>query len=247
MALAKTRVKDRPRVDDESRAELGSFLRELRHEENMGLYQSGDISRGVERVYTGVGESYNQMHRVDFYRELDSLLARKQGVIRILDVGCGLGYFLKDMLDYAESRGAGGRVEVYGINLTKDYRAYDQTDGGKLKEFKPVLGGDVIRVAHAERIPFGDGSFDMVVMTAGPYDKYGAKENVAFATHGRIRMLNELYRVTSPGGRIYVRAVCDYMGGLLDAALQFFRINHGDVVINGGSPVNPPTQIQKPG
>lgn len=244
-------VKSRRRPDEQEhgspeRNELGGFLWQVRRLEQAGLYRSGDISRGVDRVHMGSGESYNEMHKVDFYRELDYFLEKKKdGVVRILDVGCGLGFFLKDLLDYAESGGVRNRVEVHGINPVKNFRAIDQ-DPSDSRELKPVLGSDVIHVAHAENIPFEDNSFDMVVSTAGAYAKYGAHDSENFKTHGRIRVLNELYRVTAPGGKIYLKAACEYMDGLMDASLKFFQIKHRDAVILGGGPLNPQTQIQKP-
>jgi SAM-dependent methyltransferase len=187
----------------DQRLQLAWALEALRLQERDGSYPLHCISRGVDKVHLGEPDkSYNQVHGVDFFEELDGFLGRKNGVIRVLDVGCGLGFFLKDLQDHATSIGEGSRVDVQGVTLTRVFKAFKSSeDSTNIKEFTPVLDNSKIHIAHAEKMPFPDAYFDMVVTTFGPNTKY---TGMLGEIERRGKLLDELFRVTGHEGRIYL-------------------------------------------
>ena len=105
---------------------------------------------------------------------------------RVLDLGCGAG---TDTLVAAQMVGLEGRV--VGIDMTSEMLA-------KARAATAELGATNVELleAEAERLPFPDASFD-VVISNGVIDLIPDKDAV-FA---------EIYRVLAPGGRIQVADV----------------------------------------
>ena len=187
----------------DERKELAKLLRGQRLHERNGLFELNQISRGVERAYLGVrGDGYNQIHGVDFYRELSGYIKIKSGIVRLLDVGCGLGYFLKDLAEFAEREGFSSRFEPQGITLNREFKCVEPYKG-EVGIYKPVIGNGVFHVAHAENIPFPSNHFDMVVAAKGAYTYY---DFAKASTNRKLKLLEELFRVTALHGRIYLSA-----------------------------------------
>ena len=105
---------------------------------------------------------------------------------RVLDLGCGAG---TDTLVAAQMVGPEGRV--VGIDMTPEMLA-------KARAATTELGATNVELleAEAERLPFSDASFE-VVISNGVIDLIPDKDAV-FA---------EIYRVLGPGGRIQVADV----------------------------------------
>lgn len=198
------RVGEKPASPDlklaEERRELALFIKSQRAEERSQLYVDSYVSRGADAAYLGGGEGYNELHGIDFYRFLDSVAASKKGPVRVLDVGCGLGYFLRDLREHARGAGYADRLEIAGTNLVGEFKVID-TASGDPTVLKPLFGRDVVRIAHGENLPYPDCHFDLVVSTMGPYTYYDHENNMGGKRAG---LLSEMLRVTAQSGTISI-------------------------------------------
>lgn len=113
-------------------------------------------------------------------------LGRLEPGERVLDLGCGAG---TDLLVAAQMVGSAGHVT--GIDMTREMLTKARAGASTMGvENVDLVEGEV------ERLPFRDGSFD-VVISNGVVDLVPDKDAV-FA---------ELYRVLVPGGRIQLADV----------------------------------------
>lgn len=81
-------------------------------------------------------------------RYLFNLVDRHLGSIdgkRILDIGCGTGCLLREMIDLK-------KADAYGVDFSEEAR-----------RFCEINGLEKIFLSPAENLPFGDGQFDLVV------------------------------------------------------------------------------------
>jgi SAM-dependent methyltransferase len=107
----------------------------------------------------------------------------------LLDVGCGTGSLARAMALRWPAR------HVIGTDIAAPYVAFAQSQA--------VLDNVAFEVADAAKLPYADASF------AG-----SAAQLVLNFVPDPIAALNEMRRVTAPGGRI-VAAVWDFRGGLV--------------------------------
>jgi SAM-dependent methyltransferase len=186
-------------LSEVERDAIAGTLRRQRDRERSGVYPASNITRGVHKGAVQDGVGYNEVHGVEFQPILRELLRGKDGKVRLLDMGCGVGYFLDTMVKYADYLGEKDRFEPHGVTMTRSFLA-GTPESSELKRYKPLLGDDVIHVGHGERIRFPDNHFDITVSTFGPFYYYiGAN-----AQDHKLRFLQEAWRVNAPGGPIYI-------------------------------------------
>lgn len=113
---------------------------------------------------------FGQDRRLDLIRTHAPLTGK-----RVLDVGCGLGMYVRKMSAFA--------AEVHGVDI----------DAEKVAEASQTLPN--IHVAPAEKLPFSDDFFDVVL----------SHEVIEHVADDR-QAIHEAYRVTRPGGRVVVFA-----------------------------------------
>lgn len=115
-----------------------------------------------------------------FQRKLNWLVGRGVEAKRILDIGCGTGAFLR----MAARRFPD--AELVGVDVAENMIevAREKADGIDQLTFQ---------VAPAEKLPFEDGEFDLVVSTICFHHWLSRREGVA-----------EISRVLSPGGHLAI-------------------------------------------
>ena len=109
-------------------------------------------------------------------------LAGAASPLRLLDYGCGIGGFLRAL------RRVGLRAEMAGCDESAgmlDEALKHRTDGPM-----PAL-----RLVSAQRAPFVDGAFDVVVL--GSVLHHLGRDD-------RVRLISDALRVLAPGGRLVV-------------------------------------------
>ncbi|NQU72968.1 MAG: methyltransferase domain-containing protein [Rhodospirillales bacterium] len=124
---------------------------------------------------------------------------------QLLDVGCGTGAFLAELLSHRDDIGVAG---VAGVDLS------DQM----LARARGKLGSSVdLRRGNAEDLPHADGSFHMVTSIS-----------MFHYLRDPLEALREAHRVLRPGGRILITDWChDYLGcRCLDIFLRVFNRAH---------------------
>ncbi len=111
---------------------------------------------------------YGQDRRLDLIHRYAELTGK-----RILDVGCGLGAYVRKMSAFSQ--------EVYGVDI----------DSEKVSEAQQQLPN--ILQAPAERLPFADAFFDVILL-----------HEVLEHVEDDRTSLTEAFRVTRVGGRVVI-------------------------------------------
>jgi len=141
-----------------------------------------DRAPGYEAGYRG------RLHADVVARTAELALARCPAPRRVLDVGCGTGLLLRDLAGRL-----GGPPQLVGVDaaaaMIEQARALapDQQPGARLAFVRGV----------AERLPYGNGAFDLVVTTTS-FDHW-ADQRAGLA---------ECRRVLAPGGLFVLADLC---------------------------------------
>ncbi|MFA4889939.1 MAG: class I SAM-dependent methyltransferase, partial [Candidatus Omnitrophota bacterium] len=96
---------------------------------------------------------------------------------RILDIGCGTGYYL----NLISEKG----FECLGIDHSESM----------LRQSRSIYPGLNVQLGDARKLSFKDDSFDAVISI----------ETLRYFSN-RDSLIREIYRVTKPGGKIFVTA-----------------------------------------
>jgi SAM-dependent methyltransferase len=143
---------------------------------------TGQESR-YDRIAEGYAAHWSPVHRAATLRLLDEVAAdASDGPRRLLDVGCGTGVLA------AAAATRWPELEVDGVDLSAGMLAV----AARTLAAAGDAGGRV-HLAHApaDRLPFDDGAFDIVVTAF-----------VLQLVPSRPRALREFRRVLRPGGRV---------------------------------------------
>jgi ubiquinone/menaquinone biosynthesis C-methylase UbiE len=155
---------------------------------------------GVRRVYAASAERYDRRWR-DYLRATipPTVAALGSGLVSVLDVGCGTGVLLEEIL----AREPG--IRAAGVDISPEM----------LNEARARLGGraELVR-SDAARLPFGDRSFSAA-----------ATSSVLHHWPEPRRVLAEIARVLEPGGRL---ALTDWRADHLFTRLRDLKLRRTD-------------------
>ncbi|MBU0761880.1 MAG: class I SAM-dependent methyltransferase [Candidatus Altiarchaeota archaeon] len=142
---------------------------------------------------------YNELHGVDFRGVTRGLMQRFPGeTISVLDIGCGAGIFGMELQMEMNSDGK-QNVKARGTNIRVE---------------KSAIPTDVM---IGENLKYNDNSFHLVVTT------YAATKYT-----GRLDLvLEEMYRVTKPGGEVHFQGESEIMSKeAIQKAMHEFEQKH---------------------
>jgi SAM-dependent methyltransferase len=117
---------------------------------------------------------------------------------RLLDIGCGTGYSMVWLRERFKSS------DVYGVDLSP-----------LASVFWAARGLDTVALASADRLPFGEGNFDVVTCFDVIYQLNDERASTA---------ISEMHRVLRPGGLFFIREPAyQWMRGAHDVAVGTHR------------------------
>jgi ubiquinone/menaquinone biosynthesis C-methylase UbiE len=153
--------------------------------------QDRDVAAFAERA-PGYEEGWlGRLHHEIADRAVRLALAGGAAPRRVLDVGCGTGYLLRQLAARCPEASLDGIDAAPPMIAAAEAAAAGQVDGGRLR----------FRVGTAERLTWPSGTFDLVVSTTS-FDHW-VDQRAGLA---------ECARVLAPGGRL---VLVDQFSGLL--------------------------------
>ncbi|MBD3387767.1 MAG: methyltransferase domain-containing protein [Candidatus Altiarchaeales archaeon] len=208
MAEPIVRRSKQPRVplSEEDGLRLSEELKANRRTDSAGdvkyeyVIDRGLDSRGRGDYYT---EGYNELHRVQFrdvVRELQNDFPGE--TLRGLDIGCGRGVAAAQLIRFSRDRPDMQTMEMHGTNVTRR---------------ETMLPKGFSHVMPAHRLDFDSESFHFVVSTEAA-TRHGKRLDL---------FLDEMYRVTIPGGRIFFQGTPKRGQTNLTEILEGFEDKHG--------------------
>jgi len=181
-----------------------------------------DIHRGFENV-DATSEERSFFEFLDFANEMPSIAAYRERMLdlcpvgdgsRVLDVGCGLGHETSRLAGLV---GKGGRVD--GIDSSESL-----IDEARRRAQETGVPVDY-RTGDAHNLPFENSSFDLC-----------RAERVLLYLEDPAKAVEELSRVTRPGGRV---VVFDFDYGALFIDSDFIEMTRQIEALIASDPRNP--------
>ncbi len=144
-----------------------------------------------------------------------------RGDERVLDVGCGRGLFL---IGAAKRLTNGGRA--VGVDLWQKEDLSGNSPAATIDNARLEAVADRVEVqtADARKLPFADGSFDVVLSSSALHNIYNSGQREA--------AVREIARVLKPGGRVLIvdiRHTTRYAAALRDGGVSDARYYKGVV------------------
>jgi len=174
-----------------------------------GARNQQEASRRVREMFTRIAPRYDLLNhllsahmdrlwRARTARELNSILERPDAVV--LDLCCGTG-------DLAFSMRRNAKAQIIGVDFSHCMlvRARQKAQAANKAAPLPFLEADALR------LPFADGTFDLVTSAFG-------FRNLANYEDG----LREISRVLKPGGTIGILEFTEPAPGILGDAYRFY-------------------------
>ena len=154
-------------------------------------------------------------------RERETYLNKLEwrGNERVLDVGCGRGLFL---IGAAKRLTGGGRAVGVDLWQAEDLSGNSPAATIDNARLEGVADRVEVQTADARRLPFADGSFDVVISSMALHNIYNAGE--------RQTAVREIARVLAPGGLVLIvdiRHTTQYAATLRDAGFSDARYVKG--------------------
>lgn len=209
--LPRVHVRRRQGRVREVEAELAGRARPGYYMQNFHFQSGGWLTEGSARIYDTQVEvlfkgSANAMRRQLLVPLRDFISGRDQRRLRLLDIGCGTGRFLRFVAQTFP------RLASIGIDLSDTYL-------GEARRHLKNRHRTSLALAKGEELPFAGASFDCVTSLFLFHELPGEI---------RIQLVREMARVLRPGGRVLLLDSLQYgdvpdYDGLLDLFPQSFH------------------------
>jgi ubiquinone/menaquinone biosynthesis C-methylase UbiE len=167
-------------VDPELRKKLPDYFLQNFHYQTDGYLSEHSAKLYDTQVEVLFSGSANAMRRQCLVPLSDYMKARDQRQVRLLDVACGTGRFLRFV------KQAWPRMQAAGLDLSEAYLAEARHH---LKPYRDVG----LHTANAEAMPFADASFDVVTSIFLFHE---------IPPEVRRTVAGEFARILKPGGRL---------------------------------------------
>lgn len=168
----------------------------------MSNVQTNDIKASVQKQFNQVAANYStstvHAQGIDLAEMVKA--ARLTGREKVLDAGCGTGHTALTFAPHV--------AEVIAVDFTEGMLA----QGRKLAQERQLHNIE-FRLGDAEKLPFADGEFDLVV------SRYSAHH-----WPHPLNALREFWRILRPGGRFILSDVVSFADFTADTFLQAIEL-----------------------
>ncbi len=194
----------------------------------------GDYSSGHDRALASGVPAEVQAYRYPRIKgRLLDWIAERRDARTILDIGCGVGYFLleiEERLGGDEPAPDGGRTFV-GVDVVSNRARHSAQRFADMDNFHAF-------VASAEELPFPDGFFDLIVCTE--VIEHVARPERAFHEIGRVLSAGGVFCLSSPN-----RLATDFWERLFSVPRFFRRLASGRLLEEESNPYDQPIGVQR--
>jgi len=168
----------------------------------MSNVQTNDIKASVQKQFNQVAANYStstvHAQGIDLSEMVKA--ARLTGREKVLDAGCGTGHTALTFAPHV--------AEVIAVDFTEGMLA----QGRKLAQERQLHNIE-FRLGDAEKLPFADGEFDLVV------SRYSAHH-----WPHPLNALREFWRILQPGGQFILSDVVSFADFTADTFLQAIEL-----------------------